>query len=261
MRASSGLGLTLVSAAAFAAAGCGGHEGGGELRAEKKMLEREVQGLREISALLERGEPVIPASDVAVALDESLLRDLLSAQLPFEAEVDRYRVTLTGAEASFRGSPQVRLRGTLALRDNPELAGDVSVLGGLEGIKVDEATGTLKASVGVDHLDIEKAAGLEKFLSGSTLDELARTIRLQITGRLPTLSIPVKVQERIELPAVAEGPVTIDGASMPLQAGISRVLAGQGRLWIGISFRPGDVVKTSDAPPAALGSAEEQKRP
>ena len=33
--------------------------------------------------------------------------------------------------------------------------------------------------------EIQKAAGLESFLSGSTLDELARTIRLQLKGKLP----------------------------------------------------------------------------
>jgi hypothetical protein len=44
---------------------------------------------------------------------------------------------------------------------------------------------------------------------------------------------------------------------MPLQVAVSRVFAGQGRLWIGVSVRPGELVKTKDAPAAADASAEE----
>jgi hypothetical protein len=224
---------------------CRGEKAGGALHAEQKLLEREVQGLRELAELMRRGEPVIPANDVTVVLDESLLRDLLAAQLPFEAEVDRYRVRLTAADAMFRGSPLVRLRGTLALRDSPDLAGEVSLLGALEKIEVDRATETLKAALSLDHLQIEKAGGLESWLGGTALDELARTLRLQITSQLPPLSIPVKIAERIPLPAIDQGPVRIEAAELPMQASVSRVIAGQGRLWIGISLRPGELVKTN----------------
>ena len=241
----------IVPALALAAACSRTFEGEGERRAQKVMLQREVDGLREIVGRLERGEPLLPVDDVAVAIDETLVRDLIAAQLPFDADVDRFHLSLKEAEVHFRGSPVVRLRGLLHPRERPELEAAVTVLGALEDIEVDHLSSTLRAKIAVDHIGIEKAAGIESILGGSVLDEAARLLRLQIRDQLPSIRIPVKVQQRIDLPAVSQGPVRIDGASMPLQVTVSQVVAGRGRLWIAVHLRPGDLVKTADAPPAA----------
>jgi hypothetical protein len=221
------------------------------------VLKREVEGLREVVARLEKGQPILPIDDIAVAIDDALLRDLISAQLPFEMDVDRFHVSLTEVEAQFRGSPIVRLRGVLSSRQRPDLVAAVNVIGALVGIEVEASSSTLRAKIAVDHIGIEKAAGLEQLLSGSTMDEAARLIRLQLADRLPPVQIPVKVQQSIDLPAVTSGPVRIDGARMPLQASVSQVLAGQGRLWVAVHFQPGDLVKTADAPEAGDASAAE----
>jgi hypothetical protein len=248
----------LVPVLALAAVACDSKfKGGGELRAQRVVLQREVDGLREVVARLERGEPVLPLDDVAISIDEAFVRDLIAAQLPFEADVDRFHLSLTKAEVLFRGSPVVRLRGALHLRERPGLEAAVDVLGALEAIEVDPASSTLKARIAVDHLGIERAAGIESILSGSTLDEVARLVRLEIKDNLPPIQIPVKVQQSIDLPAVTQGPVRIDGARMPLQAAVSQVVAGQGRLWIAVHFQPGDLVKTAVAPEAGDASAAE----
>jgi len=108
-------------------------KGGGDLRAQKVVLKREVDGLREAVARLEKGEPILPIDDVAIAIDDTLVRDLIAAQLPFEMDVDRFHVSLTEAEAQFRGSPVVRLRGALNVKKRPSLAAAVNVIGALEG--------------------------------------------------------------------------------------------------------------------------------
>jgi hypothetical protein len=237
---------------------CGrGFEGGGDLRAQRVVLEREVEGLREIVGRLETGEPMLPPDDVLVAVSDSLLRDLIAAQLPIDLDVDRFHLTLKEAEAHFRGSPLVRLRGTLTPRERPDLAATVSVFGALEDIRVEPATSTLRAGIAVDHLGIETAAGIEQVLGGSRMDEVARLLRLQVEGRLPPIQIPVKVQQTIDLPAVTTGPVRIHGATMPIQATVSQVLAGQGQLWISVRFRPGDFSRTVEAPEAGDASAAE----
>ena len=254
----SALRRAVVPVLALAAAACGREfAGGGDLRAQRVVLEREVSGLRETVARLERGEAVLPLDDVAIAIDDTLVRDLITAQLPFDMDVDRFHLTLKEAEVHFRGSPVVRLRGALNVKERPNLEAAVAVQGALEGIEVDRASSTLRAKVAVDHIKIEKAAGVESILSGSTLDELARMIRLEIKDRLPPIQIPVKVQQSIDLPAVTRGPVRIDGARMPLQVAVSQVLAGQGRLWISVHFQPGDLVKTADAPPVGDADASE----
>ena len=235
----------------------GKYKGGGDLRAQKVVLKREVDGLRQSVARLEKGESVLPIDDVVVAIDDALLRDVITAQLPFEMDVQGFHLSLTQAEAQFRGSPIVRLRGVLHPKEKPELAAAVAVMGALVDIRVDAASSTLQAKIAVDHLGIEKAAGIEQLLSGSTMDELGRLVRLQLGDLLPPIQIPVTVQQSIDLPAVTTGPVRIDGARMPLQASVSQVLAGQGRLWISVHFQPGDLVKTADAPEAGDASAHD----
>jgi hypothetical protein len=73
---------------------------------------------------------------------------------------------------------------------------------------------------------------------------------MQLKNSLPTLQIPVKLQQSVELPAVTSGPVRIDGARMPIQVGVSEVMATRDVLWISVHFAPGDLVKTKEAPEA-----------
>ena len=72
-------------------------------------------------------------------------------------------------------------------------------------------------------------------------------MRLQLNGRIPDLAIPVRAEQKIAFPALTDGPVRIDAASLPLAVGVSTVLASRGRLWIALSVQPGDVVKAAEA--------------
>lgn len=231
---------------AVAGAGCRDRfQGGGELRAQRVLLRHEVEGLREAVGRLERGEPLLPPGDVAIGIDDRLLHDLIAAQLPFEADVDRFHVSLTEAEVQFRGSPLVKLHGSMFVKEQPSISAVVNAIGALEQIQVDPGSGTLHAKISVDHIGIESAAGLESVLGGSTLDELARNLRRRVAGQLPGVQIPVRVQQAVVLPAVTQGPVRIAAASMPLEVTVSRAYAGQGILWIGVHIRPGDLVKSA----------------
>jgi hypothetical protein len=239
---------------AAAGAGCRSQfQGGGELRAERVLLKHEVEGLRQAVGRLERGEPLLPPGDVAIGIDDRLLHDLIAAQLPFEADVDRFHVSLTEAEVQFRGSPLVKLHGSVFVKEQPSISAVVNAIGALEQIQVDPGSGTLHARISVDHIGIESAAGLESVLSGSTLDELARSLRLRIAGQLPAVQIPVRVQQAVVLPALTQGPVRLGAASMPLEVTVSRAYAGQGMLWIGVHIRPGDLVKSSATANAGAG--------
>lgn len=244
--------------AALPLVACGGrYEGGGELRAQRVVLQREVEGLRESVARLERGEAVFAERDVAIAIDEALLRSLIRGELPFVAEAGRNRLTLDEAEVRFHGAPTVRLHGRLTRDGVVDVQAAVEVIGAIADIAVDEASAALKARIVLDHLGIEQAAGIESLVSDSTLDELARTLRLALADKLPEIRIPVKIEQAIELPAVTRGPVRIAGARMPIAARVERVFAGEGRLWIGIEFEPGEMVKTGDAPEVGELTAED----
>jgi hypothetical protein len=249
----------VACAIAAAIGGCGRSEfeGGGDLRARKVVLKREVDGLRAIVARLERGEPMLPNEDVAISISGDLVRDLITAQLPFELDVERFHLRLVEAQVLFRGSPVVKLRGTLFVREKPDYVAEVAAIGALQDIDVEPATGMLKAAIAIDHLSIEQAGGLEKLVSRATMDEAARTVRMQLKSSLPKLQIPVKLQQSVDLPAVTSGPVRIDGATMPIQVGVSEVMATRDLLWISVHFAPGDLVKTQEAPEAGDTNASD----
>ncbi len=244
----------LLAAALTLLGGCDrGYEGGGDLRAQRVVLEREVEGLRAIVARLERGEPMLPPNDIAIAVDEALVRDLIAAQLPFETDVERFHVQLTGADVQFRGSPTVQLQGRLQVRDQPDLTAAVRLFGALEEVRIDHTSSTLLATLAADHLTIAEATGFAQYLSGATIDEVARLVRLEITAQLPTIRIPVKVQEAIAFPAVTDGPVRVAGARMPLEVMVSQVVAARGNLWVSVRVTPGAF--------APLDAAETAARP
>lgn len=245
-------------ASVVAATGCKDrYAGGGELHARQIVLRREVEGLRKILARLERQEPMMPPGDASVSITDSLVRDIIASQLPFDADVDRFHIRLQDAEVVFRGNTIVRLLGTLHLRRLPSLEAQVDVIGALEDLAIDPLVSTLSARVAIDHFGIEKGAGLLSTLSGSTRNELGRLIRLKIKDYLPQVEIPLRVQPTIDIPAVTRGPVRIEGASLPLKVAVSQVTAVRGRLWVALHFEPGEMTKTADAPDAADTTAPE----
>jgi hypothetical protein len=231
------------------AAGCAPDKGAGELHAAQVLLEREVKGLREAVEKLDRGEPLFPEEAVVVSIAEEVVRGFLSAQLPVTVELDKFRIELKDARAIFRGTPSVTLTGTIVHKEHPGFVGEVSAIGALDSITVDAESGTLKANVAVDHVDLLKMGGLETFIGGGTVDELARTVRRQLGGRIPRVQIPVKIEQAIDLPAITQGPVRLHGASMPLAVSVADVVAGQGVLWIAIGVVPGELVKTDAQAP------------
>ena len=247
-----------VLALTAASVGCENkYKDGTALHARTVVLRREVEGLRAIAARLERHESLMPPGDASVAIADTLVRDILAAQLPLDVDVSRYHVSLRDVDVTFRGSPMVRLRGTLSLITQPSLEAHVDVIGALQDIAIDPSGSSLTARVAIDHLGIDKAAGLESFLSESTLSELGREIRREIGDELPRVQIPVHVQRTIDLPAVTRGPVRIDGATMPLRVSVSQVSAVRGQLWIALHFEPGEMTKTADAREAPDATAVE----
>ena len=235
------------------AGGCKQDRGQGALHAQLTAREREADGLRASLARAERGEPILPEDAVVVSVSESVIKEFLDAQLPFEVEAGSFKVTLAQAAAVFKGSPAVNLTGAIAPTGHPDLVGEVRAQGALEDIKVDPESGTLRATVAIDHVDLVKMAGLEKFIGKGSLDELARTVRKQLEGHVPEVQIPVKIEQGIELPSITDGPVLIQGARMPLEVAVADVFAGGGLLWVAVKVVPGELVKTAACRPTAAG--------
>jgi hypothetical protein len=161
--------------------------------------------------------------------------------LPFDAAVDRFHVRLTDVDVQFRGSPTLQLRGRLQVRDQPDVTAAVTLFGALDDVRVDAASSHLHATVAADHLTIGEATGLAQYLSGETLDEMSRQVRLAMQDRLPQLRIPVAVRQELNLPAVTDGPVRLAAARLPLDVAVSQVVTTAGRLWISVRITPGEL--------------------
>ena len=227
--------LAWLACVTVLAAGCGDpYAGASALQAEKAQLERELEGLRESAALLGRGESLIPASDVVVAIQESLVQGLIARRLPIDIVALPYRMALTAVEVGFTGAPTVQLRGMVTRDGLPGIAVAVKLNGALSRIEVDTTTFTLRARITADHLDIESTAGVGTLFSGSSLDDVAELLRLELVAQLPLVEIPVRIQEDILIPAVTDGPVQLAAVRFPVKASVSRVFAANGRLWIGL---------------------------
>ncbi len=243
-----GLVAMALVAVALAAAACEDkYKDATELTGRAAVLEREVEGLRASVSRLERHEPLLPAGDVAVAIDEGLVRDVIAAQLPLQVEVAPYRVRLAEADVRFRGHAMVRLRGTIASDAWLGLEAQVDAVGAFARLEVDPETSTLSGRIALDHLAIEKASGLERFVAASALAGISSRVRAAIVEKLPRVQIPVRVQQTIDLPAVTSGPVRIDGASLPLAVSVSQVAPVRGQMWIALHVEPGEMRKASAA--------------
>jgi hypothetical protein len=216
--------------------------GEGDLHAQLAVKQREADGLRASLERLEAGKPILPEDGVVVSVSQSVVTQLLNAQLPFETSAGALKVTLTRGEAVFKGSPAVTLTGLIAPAGEPGLAGEIAVFGALEGIKIDPGSGTLRANIAIDHVDLLKMAGLEKVVGGGSLDDLGQLVRTQVKGSLPEVQIPVRIEQSIDLPAVTDGPVLIEGARMPLEVEIADVFAAEGSLWVAVRVAPGEFV-------------------
>ncbi len=227
-----------------AGAGCTKDRGEGELHARLASLEREAEGLRATLARLERGEPILPEDAVVIAVSDRVVQDFLAPQLPFEVDSDKFKVRLTRGEAVFRGAPALNLSGTISHVEHPDLVGEVKAQGALENIRVEPDTGTLRATIALDHVDLVQMGGLERYIPGGSLNELARAVRKQLEPRLPVVQIPVKVEQGIELPNVTTGPVRIRGALMPLEVSVADVFAGSDVLWVAVRVVPGELKRT-----------------
>ena len=227
--------------------GCRKDRGEGALHARLSALEREAGGLRASLTKVERGEPILPEDAVVVAVSESVVKQFIDAQLPFEAGAENFKVRLQRGEAVFRGSPAVRLSGAIWHPEHPDRVGEISAMGALDDIRVDPETNTLRARLKLDHVDLVQMGGLERFIRGGSLNELARAVRKQLEPKLPEVQIPVNIERAVHLPSVSDGPVRIRGASMPLEVSVAEVFTGRGVLWVAIRVVPGVLTRGVEA--------------
>jgi hypothetical protein len=209
-----------------------------ELRAKRASLRGEIAGLRDAVARLERGEPFLPAGDVLVAVDESLVRRIVDSQFPLEVDVDRFHLHLDRVDVNFQETQMVRLWGEIRLLDSPQLVARVSAVGSLDRFVPSPGTAAIESHVRLDHITVEHLAALEALVGPGAIEQLEEAVRLRVMEILPPIRIPVGVHERIDIPALHVGRFHFSPVSQALRVTVSAVQAGRGRLWIALHVEP-----------------------
>jgi hypothetical protein len=142
------------------------------------------------------------------------------------------------------------MRGALNHRDHPDYVAEVTALGRprrhRRGCAIVDAGGTDRHRSPPDRQGRRPRAAL----SGATLDELARTVRLKVGDTLPRGADSGHGAEDHRVAGSDARPRQDRRRALPLTATVSQVNAVGGRPWIGVHLEPGDVVKTTDAPAA-----------
>lgn len=218
------------------------------LASEEKLLERQVTSLRGAIADAKAGVLFSP-DDIAVGVSESVVQATIAQALPLEKPIGaEFRARIDRVVVSFRSMQgSIRLEGRVWAVADPGTYADLFLVGGIETVRVDQATGTLEASIVLDGWDVQRAAAagaefewikdLVQLMGNRGLDELRELV--------PPIRIPVGVEQGIDLPGVSGGPVTVPAGHLPLDASVTRVLPLSGRLWVMIGVRSGGWRKAS----------------
>jgi hypothetical protein len=194
------------------------------------MLTRQNQALLEMTAVAEKGS-LIDFKDILAVVDQSVVQDLLRAVTPMEGDVGKgFHVRIDSAETAFGdGVALVRLSGTASLND-AKASAQVTVLGAIDTVKVDPASGVLRCNVSILGVETPDSSAL------GWGDPVGRLTEALVHGGLSTLlgdfEIPVRVEDRLEIPAVDSKRLQIVAEQLPLAVSAQQVRVFGGKLWI-----------------------------
>ena len=224
------------------------------LASELKLLERQVASLKTAIADAKRGELFSP-DDVAIGVSEQVVQSTLSQALPIERPVGtEFKARIERATVQFRSMQgSVKLEGRVWAVANPQTYADLVLLGGIQDVVIDRATGVLQAEIALDGWDVQRAAavGMEFDWTRDLVRMLGDRGLTALRDLAPPVRIPVGIEKGIDLPGVSGGPVMIPSGHLPLEARVSRVLPLSGRLWAMIRVTSSGWERTaaSSAPP------------
>ena len=223
-------------------AGCAPSPEESDFLALRAQLARQNQGIRELIAEAERG-PLVPADRFVIGVDEKVIAGLLRSQLPFERPLGkRFVMRLESATVLLRDKfGLITIEGEVHRPSTPQRRTAVRILGGLGDVRLDPATDLLSMSIAIDHVDLLKAGILDDVLGRGGKKFVSEKSRDLLKDKLPVLHVPVALAQNIRIPAIEEGPVSLDSLGIPLDLSVERVLAAGGKLWLTLNAEVGQV--------------------
>jgi hypothetical protein len=222
--------------------GCAPSQEETEYLAQRAFLLRQNQGLREMIAEAERGS-LVPTDRFLVGVDERVVAEVLSSQLPRERPLKkRFVLRLDRATVSLRDKfGAITIEGDIHLRAAPERRLAVRILGGLGAVAIDSVTDKLTVSIAIDRVELLQVGMLDKALGAAGKNLLSEQGRGVLLDALPTLQVPVALAQRIRLPAIREEAISLDSLVVPLDISVEKVIAVGGKLWLALNAEVGRV--------------------
>lgn len=223
-------------------AGCAPSEEESQYLARKALLTRQNQGIRELIAEAEQGS-MVPKDRFLLGIDERIIAQLLSAQLPIERPLGkRFRVRIDSASVLLRDKfGAITIGGTVYRPQTPDRKTALRIYGGLGAVSIDSVTDMLSIAIALDHIELVQAGLLEGVLGHGGKKFIAEKGRDRLQEALPRLEVPVALARRIRIPAIEEGAVRLDSLEVPLDMSVERVIAAGGKLWVTLNAEVGAV--------------------
>jgi hypothetical protein len=200
------------------------------LSAQETVLTRQNQELVKLAAAAENGT-LLDFKGVLIVVNEVLVRDLLRAVTPLEADVGNgFHVRIESADSAFGdGVALVRLTGKASL-GGTSVGSQVTVFGAIDVVKLDPASGVLQCGLSILSVEASDANALgQNDPVGRLTEALAHGGLSLLVG---ALEIPVSVEDRLSIPAVESKRLHIAAENLPLTVAVQQVKVFGGRLWI-----------------------------
>jgi hypothetical protein len=212
------------------------------LSAQEALLARQNQALLELTAAAEMGT-LLQFKDVLIVVDQTLVQDLLRAVTPMDADVGSgFHVRIDSADTAFGdGVALVRMTGTARVDDSP-VGAAVTVFGAIDAVQIDPESGVLRCGLSILGVEAQDAEALGRNDPVGRLTEALAHGGLSLL--LDGLEIPVRVEDRLSIPALASKRLQIGAEDMPLTVSAQQIKVFGGRLWvfIDVSLAPHSTV-------------------
>jgi hypothetical protein len=241
--------------AVLLAAGCRDDPGPQRIIAQELAITRQIEGLRELIATAERGS-LVPSDRVIIAVEEQLVRDLAQLALPREEVIGgRFRVRLEQADVRFQDKwGSVRLDGRVRPAEGSaeDMFAEVAVFGLMDAVEVDPTTGELSGKVTPLGFEVRRVGVYGESSAGRRMLEAFGRTRLQDLSALTfPVHFPVRLEQEVVLGGLADGPVRIHPAKVPLKFSVHDVSAHGERLWVTVDVAEGRWVKVASTTPSS----------
>jgi hypothetical protein len=249
----------LIAVAALLS-GCAPSDDELDYLAQKALLERQNQGIRELIGEEERGS-LVTRDRFLIGIHESIVGDLFRSQLPIEKPIGKHIIVhLEQASILLRDKfGVITIEGYANRAKTPDRKVRIRVHGGLGEVAVDSATDLLHVKIAIDRLEILEAGILENVLGRGGRALLARKALPRIQEAIPELEVPVVLGRSIAIPAMRGEGLQLDSLTVPLNLSVERVIAAGGKIWVTLDAKVGKVTGAEKGLGVRVGKKAKKK--